>query len=79
VAGPGGKVAPSSGSTGLFIRPGHDFRTVDALVTNFHFPRTTLLVLVCAFAGRPLVMEAYRSAVREGYRFYSFGDAMLVT
>jgi len=78
VAEPDGRVIPGSGRTGLFITPGYRFRAVDALVTNFHFPRTTLLMLVCAFGGRPLVMDAYREAVEERYRFYSFGDAMLV-
>lgn len=78
VAEPGGRVLPGSGRTGLFITPGYRFRAVDALVTNFHFPRTTLLMLACAFGGHPLVMDAYRAAVEERYRFYSFGDAMLV-
>lgn len=78
VAGEDGRVRSGSGCTDLYIRPGWRFRVVDALITNFHLPRTTLLILVCAFAGREAVMEAYREAVREGYRFYSFGDAMLV-
>jgi len=78
VAGPAGRVTPGSGRTGLFITPGYRFRAVDAMITNFHFPRSTLLMLVCAFGGRPLVMDAYRAAVGERYRFYSFGDAMLV-
>jgi S-adenosylmethionine:tRNA ribosyltransferase-isomerase len=68
----------AGGWTDLFVTPGHDFRWVDALVTNFHLPRSTLLLLVAAFAGRELVLEAYRHAVREGYRFYSYGDAMLI-
>ena len=72
-------VVPSSGLTGLFITPGYDFKVVDSLITNFHFPRSTLLMLVCAFAGTERVLEAYAGAVRERYRFYSFGDAMLVT
>ena len=58
--------------------PGHQFRMVDALVTNFHLPRTTLLMLVSAFAGRDLVLEAYREAIAQEYRFYSFGDGMLI-
>jgi S-adenosylmethionine:tRNA ribosyltransferase-isomerase len=62
----------------LFILPGFRFRVVDALLTNFHLPRSTLLLLVAAFAGREFVLEAYRSAVAEGYRFYSYGDAMLI-
>ena len=65
-------------STDLFITPGFEFRAIDALLTNFHLPRSTLLMLVCAFAGRERVLAAYEEAIREGYRFYSFGDAMLV-
>ncbi len=72
-----GTVAPGAGRTGLFIVPGHRFRAVDALLTNFHLPRSTLLMLVCAFAGKDRVLEAYREAVEVGYRFYSYGDAML--
>ena len=72
-------VAPGSGWADLFIRPGYRFRVVDALVTNFHLPRSTLLMLTCAFAGRDLVLEAYRLAIESRYRFYSFGDAMLIT
>ena len=67
-----------SGSTDLFIRPGHQFRLVDGLVTNFHLPRSSLLMLVAAFAGHEHVMAAYREAVARGYRFYSYGDAMLI-
>ena len=74
----GDRVAAASGRTSLFITPGYEFRAVDALVTNFHFPRSTLIMLVAAFAGRSLLLEAYRHAVAERYRFYSFGDAMLV-
>jgi S-adenosylmethionine:tRNA ribosyltransferase-isomerase len=73
-----GGVRPGPGAADLFIRPGHVFRVVDALVTNFHLPRSTLLVLVSAFAGRELILAAYRHAVGEGYRFYSYGDAMLI-
>jgi len=73
-----GGVVPGSGRSGLFIYPGFRFQVVDALVTNFHLPKSTLLMLVCAFAGAPAVLAAYREAVREGYRFYSYGDAMLV-
>ena len=62
----------------LFIAPGFGFRVVDALITNFHLPRSTLLLLVCAFASRDLVLAAYRAAAAEGYRFYSYGDAMLI-
>jgi len=73
-----GTVAPGDGSTGLFITPGFEFRAVDVLLTNFHLPRSTLLLLVSAFAGREPVLAAYREAIAEGYRFYSYGDAMLV-
>ncbi|MSQ40828.1 MAG: tRNA preQ1(34) S-adenosylmethionine ribosyltransferase-isomerase QueA [Dehalococcoidia bacterium] len=74
----GWRLEPSSGWVGLFILPGYRFQAVDALVTNFHLPRSTLLMLVCAFAGHDLVLRAYAEAVREGYRFYSFGDGMLI-
>ena len=66
------------GEAGLFITPGFSFRVVDALLTNFHLPRSTLLALVCAFAGREPVLDAYRHAVQAGYRFYSYGDCMLI-
>lgn len=62
----------------MFIYPGYRFRVVDKLITNFHLPKSTLLMLVCAFADRELVLEAYRHAIKERYRFFSFGDAMLV-
>ena len=74
----GSEVEPGDGRSDLFIRPGHRFAVVDGLVTNFHLPRSTLLMLVCAFAGREPVLAAYHEAVRSGYRFYSYGDAMLV-
>jgi S-adenosylmethionine:tRNA ribosyltransferase-isomerase len=74
----GTRVAPGTARTSLFVRPGHAFRAVDALVTNFHLPRSTLLMLVCAFAGTARVLAAYREAVRERYRFFSYGDAMLL-
>lgn len=74
----GGRVEASSGLTRLFIRPPFDFRVVDCLVTNFHLPRSTLLMLVGAFAGREATLEAYGVAVEAGYRFYSYGDAMAV-
>ncbi|BCR05435.1 S-adenosylmethionine:tRNA ribosyltransferase-isomerase [Desulfuromonas versatilis] len=73
-----GRLLPGQGVTDLFIYPGFEFRIVDALVTNFHLPQSTLLVLVSAFAGRDFVLEAYRQAVREGYRFFSYGDCMLI-
>jgi S-adenosylmethionine:tRNA ribosyltransferase-isomerase len=69
----------SQGWTDLFIMPGYRFAAVDALLTNFHLPRSTLLMLVSALAGRERVLAAYASAIRHGYRFYSFGDAMLIT
>ncbi|MEX2300196.1 MAG: tRNA preQ1(34) S-adenosylmethionine ribosyltransferase-isomerase QueA [Bryobacterales bacterium] len=74
----GGKLASGSGETCLFIYPGFEFQVVQALLTNFHLPESTLLMLVSAFAGRELVLEAYAHAVREGYRFFSYGDCMLV-
>lgn len=74
----GGAIAPWSGPTDLFIRPGFPFRAVDCLLTNFHMPRTTLMVLVSSFAGRDLVDRAYAEAIRERYRFLSYGDAMLI-
>jgi len=77
-AAPGGTVRAGAGWTSLFIRPGHTFRVVDHLLTNFHLPRSTLLMLVSAFAGREAVLAAYREAIERRYRFYSYGDAMLV-
>ena len=78
-AAAGGELAPFEGDTRLFIKPGYGFRCVDALLTNFHLPESTLLMLVCAFAGFDTVMGAYRHAVAEGYRFFSYGDAMFLT
>jgi len=77
-AGRDGAVRPGRGATSLFITPGYEFRVVDRLLTNFHLPRSTLLMLVSAFAGFEPVMEAYREAVRERYRFFSYGDCMLI-
>ncbi|MDZ4158330.1 MAG: tRNA preQ1(34) S-adenosylmethionine ribosyltransferase-isomerase QueA [Anaerolineaceae bacterium] len=77
-AAPDAVVEPFSGATALYILPGFQFRAVDALVTNFHLPRSTLLMLVSAFAGRETILAAYQEAIRTGYRFYSFGDAMLI-
>ena len=71
-------IGPGRASASIFIGPGHRFALVDQLLTNFHLPRSTLLVLVCAFAGREAVLSAYRHAVRCGYRFYSYGDCMLI-
>ena len=73
-----GKVAAAEGTTYLFITPGYKFKIIDALITNFHLPRSTLLALVCAFAGLENVLAAYRHAIDERYRFYSYGDAMLI-
>lgn len=78
VAESDGHIRPSEGETDLFIVPGHVFRVVDAMVTNFHLPRSTLLMLVSAFAGREQILAAYREAVAQRYRFFSFGDAMLI-
>lgn len=74
----GGKIAPYHGNTRLFITPGSHFQVVDAMITNFHLPRSTLLLLVSAFASKPLIEKAYQEAIRERYRFFSFGDAMLL-
>ncbi|MGH8623044.1 MAG: S-adenosylmethionine:tRNA ribosyltransferase-isomerase, partial [Burkholderiales bacterium] len=73
-----GRVVPGSGETALFIYPPYAFRAVDKLLTNFHLPRSTLLMLVCAFGGYEHVMQAYQEAVKGRYRFYSYGDAMAV-
>jgi S-adenosylmethionine:tRNA ribosyltransferase-isomerase len=74
----GGLIRPMTGETRLLIQPGYRWQVVDVLFTNFHLPRSTLLAMVCAFAGTDAVLAAYRSAVREGYRFFSYGDAMLL-
>ena len=76
--GANGQVRAGPGETSLFIRPPYDFKVVNRLITNFHLPRSTLLMLVCAFGGYERVMAVYREAVKEGYRFYSYGDAMLL-
>ena len=73
------EIAGKSGFTGIFIYPGYDFKIVDALVTNFHLPKSTLIMLISAFAGRSFVLDAYKTAVDEKYRFFSFGDAMFVS
>ena len=73
-----GKIQAQRGQTGLFITPGFPFRAIDGLVTNFHLPRSTLLMLVTAFGGREYILSAYQEAIRENYRFYSYGDAMLI-
>jgi S-adenosylmethionine:tRNA ribosyltransferase-isomerase len=74
----GGRLVASRGSTDLFIYPGFPFRVIGGLLTNFHVPQSTLLMLVSAFAGREHVLQAYRVAIAERYRFYSYGDAMLI-
>ncbi len=71
-------ITPFIGPTNIFILPGYQFKIVDAMVTNFHLPKSTLIMLVSAFAGREKILEAYNLAIKEGYRFYSFGDAMFI-
>ncbi len=71
-------IAPFLGSTSIFILPGYQFKVVDAMVTNFHLPKSTLIMLVSAFAGREKILETYNLAIQDGYRFYSFGDAMFI-
>jgi S-adenosylmethionine:tRNA ribosyltransferase-isomerase len=73
-----GRLVAQEGATDIFIHPPYAFRAVDRLLTNFHLPRSTLLMLVAAFAGREFVLRAYAEAVRERYRFYSYGDCMLI-
>lgn len=75
----GGAIAPFAGETDIFIYPGYQFRVVDAMVTNFHLPESTLLMLISAFAGQAEVMQAYRAAIAHEYRFFSYGDAMFIT
>ena len=77
-ASAGGGIEPYEGWTDIFIKPPYSFRSVDSLITNFHLPRSSLLMMVSAFAGRERILNAYKEAIREGYRFYSYGDAMLV-
>lgn len=72
------RVSPFSGPTSLYILPGYQFKLVDAMLTNFHLPKSTLIMLVSAFAGREKILQTYETAVKEGYRFYSFGDAMFI-
>ena len=78
VSGKDGCVEPGKGSTDLFIYPGYTFKAIDCMITNFHVPRSTLIMLVAAFAGREFVLDAYRAAIQERYRFYSYGDAMMI-
>jgi len=75
---PPGPVRPGAGSTDIFVRPGFAFQRIDALLTNFHLPKSTLFILVCALAGHDLMREAYAQAIREHYRFFSYGDCMLI-
>jgi S-adenosylmethionine:tRNA ribosyltransferase-isomerase len=75
----GGEIQPWRGETRIFIHPGYRFRAVDALITNFHLPESTLLMLVAAFAGQAEILRAYRHAVEQRYRFFSYGDAMFLT
>ncbi|NCO65738.1 MAG: tRNA preQ1(34) S-adenosylmethionine ribosyltransferase-isomerase QueA [Candidatus Aquicultor secundus] len=77
-AGKAGRVAAGTDSTKLFIYPGYDFKIIDAMITNFHLPNSTLLMMVAAFGGQGLIMKAYQEAIAEHYRFYSFGDAMFI-
>ena len=74
-----GEIRPYTGDTRIFIYPGYEFRAVDGLITNFHLPESTLIMLVSAFAGRENILEAYRTAVKESYRFFSYGDAMFIS
>jgi len=75
---PFGRLHPGSGMCDLFIYPGYQFKVIDALITNFHLPKSTLLMLVAAFANRQFILDAYQEAIRHAYRFYSYGDAMLI-
>ena len=78
VSTPDGKVHALDGETSIFIYPGYKFKATDALITNFHLPESTLIMLVSALAGKDFVMNAYEEAVRERYRFFSFGDSMFI-
>ncbi len=78
VAGDGWQVRSGEGSTGIFIYPGYEFKIVDSLITNFHLPKSTLLMLISALYDREKILEIYEEAVRERYRFFSYGDAMLI-
>ena len=73
-----GEIRPFDGWADLFILPGYKFKAVDVMITNFHLPRTTLIMMVSAFAGRGLISKVYQEAIDERYRFYSFGDAMMI-
>ena len=73
-----GEIKAANGWTDIFIYPGYEFKAIDGLITNFHLPESTLIMLVSAFANREIVLKAYKEAVEEKYRFFSFGDAMLI-
>jgi S-adenosylmethionine:tRNA ribosyltransferase-isomerase len=73
-----GKISAGEGNCDLFIYPGYGFKVIDAMITNFHLPESTLLMLVSAFSGREDIIRAYREAIQNGYRFYSYGDAMMI-
>ena len=73
-----GEVKPGSGWTDIFIYPGYNFKIIDSLITNFHLPKSTLIMMVSAFAGREKILKAYEIAIKEKYRFFSFGDAMFI-
>ena len=73
------EIQGKSGWTGIFIYPGYEFKIVDAIITNFHLPKSTLIMLISAFAGREFVLRAYKTAVQQRYRFFSFGDAMYIS
>ena len=74
-----GRFEECSGETALFIYPGYEWHTISGMLTNFHLPKSTLIMMICSFAGYDFTMEAYREAVKERYRFFSFGDCMLIT
>jgi S-adenosylmethionine:tRNA ribosyltransferase-isomerase len=78
IAGEDGVIRAGEGETSIFIRPPYQFKAIDHLITNFHLPKSTLMMLVAAFAGYDLTMHAYREAITNGYRFYSYGDAMVI-
>ena len=78
VAAEHGRVVPCAGRSSLFIYPPYPFKVVDAMLTNFHLPKSTLIMMICALAGRELILRAYEEAVKEKYRFYSYGDCMLI-
>jgi S-adenosylmethionine:tRNA ribosyltransferase-isomerase len=75
---PNSQISPFIGPTSIYILPGYQFKVVDAMITNFHLPKSTLIMLVSAFVGREKILETYQTAIQEGYRFYSFGDAMFI-